>query len=217
MNKILKLSVGLIMVMLLASCAKTIKSDVSRFHELSAPSGETVVIVPKNQTLMPSLEFASYAKMVGDYLGQYGYRPANGAKADLIVELDYGVDDGQVHVRSYPSMYNSYYGYPFYGGYFHRWGYYRNAFYPYFGIAGHHAPEVRSYVKYNRHLDIAIRKNEENGKNIFEGKVSSIGRKANLNEVMPYMVQAMFEGFPGVSGSTDRVIVDTETGVASIK
>ncbi|MCP5382531.1 MAG: DUF4136 domain-containing protein [Kordiimonadaceae bacterium] len=227
MGKYFKIIVSFLVVGLLASCTQSISTNVMRFHQLPQPSGEKIVIVPMDPANKGSIEFANYASLVGNALGSYGYVPANGEKADLIVELGYGVDDGQQVVRSSPGMYG-FMGYGYYGGYYNPWFpyrspyYYGSAFYgsPYYygGLYdpfGYYplgmAPTVRTYTNYTRHLKMVIKPNKENAQNLYEGEVTSTGRNANLHEIMPYLVQAFFTNFPGVSGSSERISVKIPT------
>ena len=214
MSRLLKFIIVIGLVGIVSACNSTFKSNVSRFHELPKPQGETVQIVPADPARSASLEFASYANIVGSYLGQQGYRPAGDGKADLIVELDYAVDDGKVVVKSYPSHFSFGYGYyhPFYRP--HYW------YSPYWRYSGYYSPfwgsydpfdrDVRSYVNYTRKLTMVIRPNNPEAKNIFEGTVESVGRKKNLPEIMPLMVQALFTNFPGVNGATDRIVIELD-------
>lgn len=219
-----KLLLSILMIGLLAACNQTIKSDVMRFHQLPAPSGEKIMIVPMNPNNNGSLEFANYAMLVGNALGRYGYVPANGEEPDLIVELDYGIGEGRQTVRRSPGMigFMPYGG--FYGGFHRPWFPYRNwgwgaGFYPmHMGYGGLYDPfgyyplgwqgSVRTYVNYNRSLKMVIRPNSEQGQNLYEGEVRSTGRNNNLHEVMPYLVEAFFTNFPGESGSSERVSVE---------
>ncbi len=218
MTKIVKLFFVLSMVGLISACSNTFRSDVSRFHELPKPHGETVSIVPADPAKATSLEFASYANIVGSYLSKQGYVPAGDGKADLIVELDYSVDDGKVMVRSSGSSFSFGYGvYGGYGSYFYHpywysayggYGFYRHPF-----LWRSYAPfdrDVRSYVKYTRKLTMIIRPNADGQKNLFEGSVESRGRSKDLPKLMPHMVQALFTNFPGTSGSTDRVVIELD-------
>ena len=217
MTKYIKLFIVMGIVGLVSACSSTFKSDVSRFHELPKPRGESVMIVPSDPAKVASLEFASYANIVGSYLAQQGYVPAGDGKADLIVELDYSVDDGKVFVRSSPSGFSFGYGYGY--GYFSHYYYshwYRPlwyyGYYPYsyYGYGGRFNSDVRSYVKYTRRLNMTIRPNVDGAKNLFEGKVESTGRSNNLTALMPHMVQALFTNFPGVSGTTVKVVIDLD-------
>lgn len=222
MDKILKIVTSFLIIGFLASCTQSIRSSVMRFHQLPAPSGERIVIVPADPANNGSIEFANYAALVGNALGTFGYLPANGEKADLIVELDYGVDDGQKVVRNSGSMFG-YMGYgPYYGGYYNPWFPYRNpyyyggGFYPrsyYGGFYGNlygplgMGPTERVYTQYARFVKMVIKPNKDGAQNLYEGEARSTGRNNRLHEIMPYMVQAIFTNFPGESGSSERISV----------
>lgn len=215
MSKIVRFFIIVGFVGLVSACSSTFKSNVSRFHELPTPQGESVVIVAADPAKSASLEFASYANIVGTYLARQGYVPAGDGKADLIVALEYSVDDGKVMVRSYGSRFAFGYGYGFHHfghrghfshfGHFGRFGHYYSPFYGYYDPFGY---DVRSYVNYTRKLTMEIRPNNEGSKNMFEGTVESKGRSNDLPDLMPLMVQALFTDFPGVNGTTDRVVIE---------
>lgn len=222
MDKFFKIVASFLIVGFLASCTQSIRSNVMRFHQLPAPSGEKIVIVPADPANNGSIEFANYATLVGNALGSFGYLPANGEEADLIVELDYGVDDGQRVVRSSPSMFG-YWGYGGYGSYYSPWFHYRNpyfyrgGFYPRAYYGGYYGgfygplsmgPRERVYTHYTRYVKLVIKPNEEGAQNLYEGEAKSTGRNNRLHEVMPYMVQAIFTNFPGESGSSERISVE---------
>ena len=170
-----------------------------------------------------SIEFADYATLVGNALGRFGYVPANGDEADLVVELDYGVDEGQRTVRStgmygsmfYGGFYGRYYN-PWYGfrsPYFYRGGFYRRSYlggmydpFGYYPIGM--GPSYRTYTNYTRHLKMVIKPRGEGTQNLYEGQVTSTGRNNRLHEAMPYMVQAFFTNFPGVSGASERITIE---------
>ncbi|MCC3862360.1 DUF4136 domain-containing protein [Pseudemcibacter aquimaris] len=218
MDRFLKIAITVLFVGFLAACQQTIKSDVMRFHQLPQPNGEKIMIVPMNPNNTGSLEFANYATLVGNELGRYGYVPADGAEPDLIVELDYGVDEGQQVVRHTGSMMGAMYFGGYYGRFYHPWYMYRYPFYRPMYYGGFYDPfgyyplgmqsRTRTYVNYNRHLKMVIKPNRNGAQNLYEGEVKSKGRNNNLHEVMPYMVQAFFTNFPGVSGSSERVSVE---------
>ncbi|MBL4612691.1 MAG: DUF4136 domain-containing protein [Emcibacter sp.] len=215
MNIIVKFLSVVVLVGLVSACNSTFKSNVSRFHELPAPKGETVMIVPLDPAKNTSLEFASYANMVGSYLARQGYSPAGTEDADLIVELDYSVDDGKVMVKSYGFGYGFGYGYSHFRpyGHFGRYGGYYSPFYspfydPFYRHSYFNEPDVRSYVNYTRKLTLIIRPNVAGKKNLFEGTVESTGRSNNLAKLMPHMTQALFTNFPGVSGTTEKIVIE---------
>ncbi len=225
MSRTYKIIITLLAIGFLASCTQSIRSNVTRFHQLPRPNGEKIVIVPMNKAYNGSLEFANYATLVGNALGSHGYVPADGDEADLIVELDYGVVEGQKTVRVSPGVgafgyyggyyshyFNPYFPYRnpyFYGSRFYGYPYGYGGFYDPFGYYPlGYGPSVRTYANYNRYLKMVIRPNKDGALNLYEGEVKSTGRNSNLHEVMPYMVQALFTNFPGESGASERVSVE---------
>jgi hypothetical protein len=141
---------------------------------------------------------------VRQHLAAQGFAEApNAQAASLIVSLDYGVDNGQTEVRSYPS---SRFGYGYgWGGPI--WGR-RSAFY-----YGWHDPwlfptynHVDSYTVYTSYLDMDI-KRAGDGQSVFEGTVKARSRSDELPRLVPPLVEAMFTGFPGRSGETVRITV----------
>ena len=213
MNKIVKFFIVVGFVGLLTGCYTSFKSNVSRFHELPTPKGETVMIVPLDPAKNTSLEFVSYANIVGSYLARQGYVAAGSGTADLVVELDYSVDDGKVMTRSYGFGYgfgSHHYGHHRYFGHYGYFGHYYSPFYSSF--YGHrYDRDIRSYVNYTRKMTMVIRPNKDGAKNIFEGTVESTGRSNNLAKLMPHMTQALFTNFPGQSGVTDKVVIELDS------
>ncbi|MEX6724781.1 DUF4136 domain-containing protein [Parapedomonas caeni] len=206
MRRLTTLFAGLLMLGL-AACAGQIKSDVARFHKLPPPQGETVAIVPADPAKRGSLEFATYANMIGAELGKLGYKPAaEGATADLEVVVDYSVSEGTEKLDTRPGTASI-------SPYYYNWR--SRAFYPYYGPYDPfwgpglwNEPEVYSYTVYTRKLSMKILKGDASKEMLFEGRVDSIGRDNRLPEVMPYLVQALFTDFPGQSGVTKRVKID---------
>jgi len=219
MYKVIKLFLVLGIFGLVSACNSTFRSDVTRFHELPEPRGESIVIVAADPAKNTSLEFASYANIVGGYLAKQGYVPAKDGKPDLIVALDYSIDDGKVMIRDYGPHFSFGYGYGYgygYSGYYDFWDtpYSYYGYGPYFGSFYSYGDpferHMSSYVTYTRKLNMTIRPNKPGVKNIFEGTVESTGRGKNLTKIMPHMVQALFTNFPGVSGATDKIVIELD-------
>src|SRR4051794_23174319 len=101
----------------LSACAQTLNTTVSRYQAMPAPQGQTFLVVPgEGMAANGGLEFERYAGIVAQQLQAHGYAPATSAQnASMIVSMGYGIDTGQVHVRSDP-FYGGGYGYPYYGG-----------------------------------------------------------------------------------------------------
>lgn len=195
MRKQIGTMIAMAVALLIAGCASSFQSDVARFHQLPRPSGESFVIVPKDDNKRGSLEFAQYSAQIAQGLTAQGYQQAaQGATPDLIVRVDYGIDDGRTAIRSYSSGF--YGGHPYY---YSPWGW---------GPPGFYDRDIRSYVVYARRLEMDIEK--PGGERLFEGRVISEGRDNRLPEVMPYMIEALFQDFPGRSGMTQHVKIPTD-------
>ena len=105
----------------LSACATGLPTQVSRHQAMPIPQGQTFYIVPASGG-QPSLEFGRYASLVARHLEAKGYRNAGAPQiADMIVKLNYSVDEGETEYTVDP-MARSRYGYsaysdPFYRGY----------------------------------------------------------------------------------------------------
>lgn len=179
--------------LLLAACASEVTSQVTRFHRIAPPHGETIAILPMDKALRGSLEFASYAALVAKRLSAIGYTVVTSGTPELYAKMSYGVGSGETRIQAWNGAYVHYH---FYFGHPH----------PYYMGAWWDEPSVYAYTVYPRRLDIDIVKARD-GKMIFEGKVKSYGRQSDLTEVMPYLVDAMFQNFPGESGVTRVVTI----------
>jgi hypothetical protein len=195
-------------LLLLSGCASRISSDVTTFHEDVIPAGETIRVVAADPELNRSLEFRTYARRINDELRKAGYTPVTepDVVADLIAEVDYKVAAGPTQVytdrsRSYVRYhfgYGRYYGPRYYG------------FYDPFYDPMWDRPEVYSTPTWQRSLELNIQKADGERERIFEGRVESNGYENALPEVMPYLITAMFENFPGESGKTKVVTIEKD-------
>lgn len=206
---------------LLSGCATSFRSDVTRFHNLAAPQGETVRVVAADAAKANSLEFATYAAQASRALAGVGFQsvdPGNSAAATYTAKLDYAIDMGRQKIVTDNYYGGGYYG-PYYGygggfGGYHRGyggGYGRLFYDPFYtpfyygGYGGFYQPQVYSYTIYTRSLTLTIERAD--GTHVFEGRAESVGSNPRLSEVVPYLIQAMFTDFPGMSGRTQRVTV----------
>lgn len=195
-------------LLVLSGCASRISGDVTTFHEDLMPAGETIRVVAANPELNRSLEFRTYAQRINDELRKIGYTPVTepDVVADLIAEVDYEVAPGPTQV--YTDRSRSYVRYHFgYGRYYNPWyfGFYDPFFDPMWD-----RPEVYSTPTYQRSLELNIEKADGDNDRIFEGRVESNGFESALPEVMPYLITAMFENFPGESGTTKVVTIEKD-------
>ncbi|MBX9633647.1 MAG: DUF4136 domain-containing protein, partial [Magnetospirillum sp.] len=148
---------------------------------------------------LASLEFQDYASQVGGALTGLGWRPvAPGGAGDALVSLHWGVGPADTVTWQSPSSVYSGFGWGggprYYGG---GMGYGYDPF-PYW--------EARSITYYPRWLAVRIIDAGSGGRKVlFEGRAVAEGVRREIAPVMPYLVQALFTGFPGANGSTVRV------------
>ena len=203
----------------LAGCTTGFPAQVQRFQALPVPQGQTFIIQPADAENRGGLEFSRYADLVRRHLIAQGFSEAGpGRGASLIVNLDYGVDNGRERVVSTPGFgYSPFgYGYGAFGRpYFSRFGYYgyrRSPFYwgwhdPFWGMN-----DVRSYTVYTSFLDMDIRRASD-GQAVFEGLAQAQSRTNSLPVLVPNLVEAMFTGFPGNNGERVRITVPDDPRV----
>ena len=200
----------------ITACATPFQAKVSRFQAMPAAQGQTFAIRADNPRLNGSLEFENYANLVAQRLGGYGYtRAADPSSANLVVSLDYGVDNGRERIRSVPGSYGSFgYGGFGYGGF--GYGGWRN---PYYGFAnrryvyGFYDPfmfdrfdDVESYTVYSSRLRMNIAR-RGTSERVFEGTAQAMSTDNDLTTLVPNLIEAMFTGFPGNSGETVKITV----------
>ena len=214
-------------LLLASACAPTpFRASVARFQQMPAPQGQSFFVQPSDPRDQGSLEFAQYARLVADRMAQQGYAPATDASsATLLVNVDYGVDNGHEKVVTTPGFGYGGFGGPLgYGGFgygrgfggglgygrgFGRGGYGRGWYsgwndpfwYQPFGY-----PEVNSYTYFVSHLDMRIDRAAD-GRALFEGHARARSTTSSLPALVPNLVEAMFTGFPGRSGEDVLITV----------
>jgi hypothetical protein len=211
----------------LSACATGLPTQVSRFQAMPAPQGQSFVIQPVDARDRGGLEFAQYADLVRRHLIAQGYsEAASPAGASFVVELDYGVDQGQQRVVTYPGSGFGPGGFG-YGGFYRGFGY--RPYYSRFGYFGRrHSPfyygwddpfwgspfgpgyrDIDVHTVYTSYLDMDI-KRKADGQSLFEGTAKARSRSDDLRVLVPNLVEAMFTNFPGRSGETVRITVPTD-------
>lgn len=196
MNRVQVALVAFASLLVTACSGPAFKGDVTRFNKLPPANGASVNVMPADEAMIGSLEFGTYADMLGRHLESQGYQPAGGKPADLIAVVEYEIGDGREKLINRPRV-NMGFGY-------------RSRNYSYWGwhdpFAFHDNNEVYARTYYPAMLKVTLR-NAETDEVLFEGRVESESRKNALPEIMPYMLQAMFEGFPGANGETRQIVI----------
>jgi len=208
-----RLFFALLLILPLAACGpQLVETDVTRFHSMAAPTaGQSFSIVPLEHQ-RGSIEFQTYADLVAAEMSRRGYNPVPLERnPDLVVRMAYGVDQGRTEVRSSP-VYGSF-------GYGLGWG--RPRYGLGLGATWPWGPDVvgmdyRSVTKYGKILELEILDGSASRRGapqkLFEGRAVSESRARDLPAVMPYLVQALFDRFPGPSGQTVRVAIPVPGG-----
>jgi Domain of unknown function (DUF4136) len=216
----------------LSACATGLNTQVSRYQPAAIPAGASYYVVPKQGAADP--QFYRYASMVSQQLAAQGFHPAGSPQAaDVLVKLDYGVDEGTTQIERdpyygpgfgrgfgpygfgdpfYDPFWGVYYGRP----YFSRWGgspfYYGwdDPFSYYGGYGGYGGPfgydRFREYTVYKSYLDMDIVRRGDNAP-LFEGHAKARSQTDELDKLVPNLVTAMFTGFPGRNGETVKITV----------
>ncbi len=196
----------------LSACAENINTQVSRYQAMPAPQGQSFTVVPVGEmATVGGLEFQRYAGIVAQQLQARGYRPAASAQsANMVVQLGYSLDHGQVRVKSEP-FYGSSFGYggfgysPFFYPRFGRFGYGSPFYYgwndPFFGGAG-----IDSWVEYRSEVDLHIRA-AGTGQPLFDGRAQARSYTNRLDVLVPNLVEALFTNFPGQNGETVKITI----------
>jgi hypothetical protein len=194
----------------LSACATGFPAEVQRFQAMPAPQGQSFAIVAADEQKSGSLEFAQYADLVRRNLAAQGYAEAPSPReASLVVELDYGVDDGRERVVARPDPFGPPFGYGFYRPYYSRFGYFGRHRSPFFYGPWGRGYDIDSYTVYTSFLDMDIRRTSD-GQSVFEGLAQARSRTDDLPVLVPNLIEAMFTGFPGNSGETVRITVAPE-------
>jgi Domain of unknown function (DUF4136) len=197
-------------VLLGLSACSFLRSQVAVFHQLPKDlSGTTYAMIPfKEQEA--SLEHKAYEEGVRQELNAKGFRETTVDQAQVAVFLFYAIDTGREIVSSYPIIgqtgvsssstqgtIQSYGSYGTYSG--------TTTYTPTYGVVGTGVTSQTEYTRVLR-LDIVDKQALAGGniKKLYEGKVVSSGSSSQLVQVLPTMIKALFEDFPGQNGSTRR-------------
>lgn len=179
-----------------AACAGKMTSEVTRFHELTAPAGETIQIVHVDPEASRSLEFQDIAQLVGARFGTLGYRPSPpGAVPDIVVKLDYGVVPGPGRAEDGGPRTTVGVGVGSHGGGIS------------IGISGLLGGSAEDAPLFVRSLEMVMVRQSDTSI-VFEGRAVSLGKNKVLGDIMPFLVDGMFQDFPGDSGATTRHSVE---------
>ncbi|MBT6031748.1 MAG: DUF4136 domain-containing protein [Kordiimonadaceae bacterium] len=197
MINLLKLCGSILILASLIACAPSVKSNVTRFHQLPAANGTSIEVIAMDPALQQSIEFGTYAQMVGQKLGAFGYSPASGQASNLIAEISYHIEplrDTIIEDRSPVSI-----GVGMGSGRYGR----RGGSSVGIGMSTSLGSSNQK-IEYISSLQLNIVRLSD-GSRLYEGRVENLGRNQNLQQVMPLLIDALFQNFPGESGTTNTI------------
>ncbi|MDO4769012.1 MAG: DUF4136 domain-containing protein [Brachymonas sp.] len=193
----------------------------------SAQAGlqQSIALAAPVPVALPALEYQTYAAYLEQALQAKGLVPAKRAE-QVRMEASFAVfaQQGVVQERVLTMRPVLWLGY---GGFGWRSGFGVDAFYDDYDndlFGWHERTVTRPVQSYRLHVTVVDRgQANPNGKvqagrlpvaapTVLEAQAQYTGRPVPLAVVMPYLMRAVFEDFPGVSGQTKQVMFDTQTG-----
>lgn len=180
------------------------------FHRLPPKSQPTYAFAPLPEQ-EGTLEYGAYEDLVRAKLAEHGWTEVPRESADVVVVFQYYIDNGQPRMVTVPTWgqtgvsgsrttgtVTSYGGMSTYSG--------TTTYTPTYGVTGY--VPVTTTV-FTRRLDLYVFQRPQDAaakpRPVYEGKVLSQGSTGILSSIMPYMVRALFEEFPGESGGVRNV------------
>jgi hypothetical protein len=203
-----RVALVLLVTLLVTAC---VQSQISVFHEadFGAP-GTTYVLVPYKEQ-EGSLEFKTYAQAVKQELNAKGFKEVSFEQAKTVVFIVYGIDTGKQVVSTSPvfgqtGVSSSHTTGMVYGSGDTAVYSGTTTYTPTYGVVGTSVDTSTVYTRFLM-LDIIDKSTSTDKKlnKLYEAKVVSPGTSSQLPAVLPVMIKALFEDFPGKSGSTRTV------------
>lgn len=173
---------------MLAGCASTLSANVTSFQQWPAGVEGQSYQIAKPSGDQNALEYSAYQDMLRAAIGPTGLVEASGGQAArFAVSFRYMEESTQIIRREAADPY-------FYGG----WGYGGPWWWGgYYGPSWVAVPENA----WRNSLTVEIRDNSRNGAEVYRSTASTLSSDQNaMPRVMPYLMQAVFDGFPGNNG-----------------
>ncbi len=185
--------------LLLSGCASTLSARVTTYQQWPVGvQGEYYRILPSGNQA-GNLQFSAYADMLRAAIGATGLREAPyGSEPRFEVRLEYGNPVKQGWVQRYEDPF-FYPGWPAFGGYYGGWGGWGGGIF--------YAPRVVNVPVeiYRNTLTVVISDRTMQGREVYRATAVHSSQSDSLDEVMPYLMQAIFDDFPGNNGQTKVV------------
>ena len=207
-----KIIITLLIVIHISGCT-VVSSNITVFHDLPPTTQplKYAIFTPKNQE--DSLEYSSYQELIREELNKLGYIETPLANADVIVIFEYGIDTGREKIFSEPIIGQTGVASSHTTGTITNNGQFStysetSENNPTYGVVGSRTRTATVYTRYLR-LDFISRPKLADGKikKRYEAKVISEGTSGQTAVIVPIMIKAIFQDFPGKSGTTRLVSI----------
>jgi len=187
---------------MLTGCASGFYANVTSYQKWPADAaGQTYRIVPQADQAADNLEFQAVADMVRANIGSTGLVEAtHAAGTDQAARFDVHLQYDNPATRIWEQGYADYSPwFAPYGGYYGRhfgWG--GNLFY---------APQlIMVPVQVHRNtLTLWMTDSQHNHAEVYRATAIQLGQSDQLIASMPYLAQAIFDGFPGNNGQVRQI------------
>lgn len=189
--------IALLVMVCLAGCATSgyIDSSVTRYHKMTKQQdgslGTYAFFIPSEQKL--SLEYENFVSLAKEQLNAHGMRESTNPKAaDYTAVLSYLVSAGDTTTTTMVAPMQAAGSGSFAAG---------------FNMAtaagGYSASSNSSYV---RRIAFSLLKSDGgNPQTYYDSKLRSEGSNSEISIVMPTLMKALFDGFPGVNGESREI------------
>lgn len=197
---------ALSLLVFLTACASsntfTVRQEVFQ-QQGGAASGGSYAI--KNSDTQ-NLERSAYANLLQQNMYRTGLYQASSAKsADYLVDFNYTTEQRQQLVREYHD--DPFYFYPYMGfGYWPSSRFYGSMmFYPRLHGYGSSVHQIN----YNYHVLRVQISRRSDGQHVYQSTVAA-NSQAPMVQVMPYLMAAVFDGYPGQSAQAREIVFDLD-------
>lgn len=188
-------------LMALGGCASTLSARVTSYQQWPiGTQGEHYRIVP-SPTQTGNLQFGAFSDMLRAAIGPTGLVEATGTTPPRFdVKMEYDNPVRKVWVQRYNDAYlNDGWMGPAFGGYYGGWNSWGGGIF-------YSPPVVTAPVTvYRNTLTVTIFDQRESGREVYRATAVHTSEAENLDAVMPYLMQAIFDDFPGNNGQTREV------------
>ncbi|HUG60141.1 MAG TPA: DUF4136 domain-containing protein [Candidimonas sp.] len=200
-GSVLRMWMAIASLLLVTGCASTLSARVTSYEKWPANTqGQSYRIVPSaNQ--VNNLEFQSVADTVRAAIGPTGLVEAHsGQAARFDVAISYDNPVSQVWVQRQYDPYMDGWGFgPAFGGYYGGYGGWGG------GMFITPAYQNVPVEVYKNTLTVIIKDSQNHGAEVYRSTAVNVSSSDNMAQAVPYLAQAVFDGFPGNNGQVREV------------